>query len=110
MKRLRFVGASKEDLSRFVESVRSRVGHELFLVQCGRDPADWKPMQGIGSGVREIRVRDVSGAYRVIYVAKFSNAVYVLHAFAKKTQQTSSLDLELTKQRYKQAQLLAKEV
>ena len=110
MKRLRFIGASKEDLSRFPEWARSRAGHELFMVQCGRDPANWKPMQTVGAGVREIRVLDVSGAYRVIYVAKFADAVYVLHAFAKKTQQTSNLDLELAKQRYRQAQLLVREV
>ncbi len=79
------------------------------MVQVGREPSDWKPMAIIGPGANEIRVRDVSGAYRVVYVAKFADAVYVLHVFNKKTQQTSALDLELARQRYRVAQMLAKE-
>ena len=109
MKRLRFVGRCKEDLSAFPASTRSRVGHELFMVQAGREPSDWKPMPTVGPGASEIRARDESGVYRVIYVAKFAGAVYALHAFKKQTQQTSPGDLELARQRYRIAQMLAKE-
>lgn len=79
------------------------------MVQMGREPADWKPMPTVGAGASEIRVRDESGAYRVIYVAKFADAVYALHAFKKQTQKTGQDDLELARQRYRIAQMLAKE-
>ena len=69
-------------------------------VQDGLQPDDWKPMPSVGVGVQEIRVRDETGAYRVIYVAKFSDAVYVLHAFQKKTQKTSRVDLALATKRF----------
>ncbi len=78
------------------------------MVQVGRQPADWKSMPAVGSGACEIRVREESGAYRVIYVARFEDAVYVLHAFQKKSQKTVRLDLDLAKQRYRDAQELAK--
>lgn len=65
------------------------------------DPDDWKPMNGVGAGVREIRVRDTSGAFRVMYVATFADAVYVLHCFKKKTQATRDHDLQLARQRLK---------
>ena len=77
-------------------------GFQLDRVQHGADPADWKPMSDIGAGVREIRVRDADGAFRVIYVAKLANAVYVLHCFQKKTQRTNKQDIDLAKSRYKQ--------
>ena len=77
------------------------------MVQVGRDPDDWKAMPTVGSGVREIRVRDEAGAFRVIYVARFEDAVYVLHAFQKKTRQTSRADLELARARYRMARSLA---
>ena len=79
------------------------------MVQVGREPSDWKPMPAIGPGACEIRVRDVSGAYRVVYVAKLADAVYVLHAFKKQTQRTGLVDLELARRRYRVAQMLAKE-
>ena len=71
------------------------------MVQVGREPADFKPMPSVGSGAYEIRVRDDAGAFRVIYVAKFEDAVYVLHAFQKKTRRTSQADIELARARYK---------
>jgi phage-related protein len=71
----------------------------LERVQRGLDPDDWKPMKTIGEGVREIRVRDASGAFRVVYVATFADAVYVLHAFAKKARRTPKRDLELAASR-----------
>jgi len=107
MKRIRFVGSAKDDLSAFPKTARTRAGQELFMVQIGRDPDDWKPLPVVGSGAREIRVRDEAGAFRVIYVARFEDAVYVLHAFQKKTQKISRTDLELAKERYRAARELA---
>jgi phage-related protein len=107
MKRIRFVGSAKDDLSAFPNAARNRAGHELFMAQVGREPDDWKPMSVVGPGAREIRVRDEAGAFRVIYVARFEDAVYVLHAFQKKTQKTSRADLELAKERYRIARELA---
>jgi phage-related protein len=81
MKGICFIASAKDDLSAFPMSACNRAGYELFMVQVGRDPDDWKPMASVGSGAREIRVRDEAGAFRVIYVASFEDAVYVLHAF-----------------------------
>ena len=66
----------------------------------GKPPTDWKPMTTIGKGVQEIRIRDEMGAFRVIYIARFLDAVYVLHCFQKKTQKTSRADLALAAKRY----------
>lgn len=77
------------------------MGFALYMVQIGRDPEDWKPMPTIGSGVREIRVRDEAGAFRLIYIAKFLEAIYVLHCFSKKSQQTATKDIELSRRRLK---------
>ena len=99
MKALKFIGSSLDDLRNFPDEARRAAGFELHAVQNGFDPGDWKPMQSIGPGVREIRIH-VLGEWRVIYVAKFSDAVYVLHAFKKKSQKTSRQDIELARQRY----------
>ena len=101
MKATRFLGTAHEDLAAFPELARRRIGYELFMVQIGREPADSKPMPSVGPGAYEIRVRDGKGAFRVIYVAKFEAAVYVLHAFRKKTQKTRKADIELAARRYK---------
>ena len=74
---------------------------ELRLVQRGLEPSDWKPMRSVGPGVREIRVRDSSGAFRVLYVANLADAVYVLHAFQKKTRATANRDLDLAALRFR---------
>jgi phage-related protein len=79
------------------------------MVQNGRAPDDWKPMASVGPGTCEIRVRDAAGAFRVIYVASFKNAVYVLHALQKKSRKTSSSDLKLARRRYREARNLEKE-
>lgn len=71
------------------------------MVQVGREPGDFKPLSTVGSGAYEIRIRDAAGAFRVVYVAKFEEAVYVLHAFQKKTRMTSQADIKLAAQRYK---------
>lgn len=79
-----FLGSALDDLREFPSSARREAGFQLDLVQNGRDPDDWKPMTTIGPGVREIRVRDEAGAFRVIYVAKFAAAVFVLHCFGRR--------------------------
>jgi len=91
-----------QDLSRFPAAARRKAGFQLFLVQEGEDPDDWKPMTKIGPGVREIRIRERDGAFRVVYVATFPSAVYVLHCFQKKTRKTSGADIELATRRYKE--------
>lgn len=101
MKPLKFVGSSLDDLRNFPEEARRTAGFELYAVQKGLQPADWKPMQSIGAGVKEIRIR-VLGEWRVIYVAKLHDAVYVLHAFNKKSRKTSRHDIDLARQRYRQ--------
>jgi len=106
MKPVRFVGGAKRDLSAFPDAARVRAGHELFMLQVGREPDDWKPMSPVGAGACEIRVRDASGQFRVIYVATFRNAVYVLHAFQKKSEKTAAADIELARRRYREARAL----
>lgn len=100
MKVLRFRGSALNDLRAFPTSARREAGYQLDKVQNELAPNDWKAMPTIGSGVQEIRVRDDSGAFRVIYVAKFADAIYVLHCFQKKTQKTSRSDLDLAAKRY----------
>lgn len=100
MKRLVWLGDSLVRTRDFVPEARHEAGVQLGLVQAGLEPADWKPMPAIGLGVNEIRVR-VGGAYRVIYVAKFAEAVYVLHAFQKKSWKTARIDLELARRRFR---------
>jgi len=94
------MGSSKDDLMQFPEAMRKEAGHQLSNVQFGIDPDDWAPMEIVGSGSKEIRMRDKDGWYRVIYVAKFESGVYVLHSFQKKTNQTSQSDIDLAKKRY----------
>jgi len=79
-------------------------GFQIDQVQEGHDPDDWKPMPGIGQGIREIRIRDEAGAFRVIYIAKLAEAVYVLHCFQKKTRKTAKTDLDLARKRYQDVQ------
>jgi phage-related protein len=80
---------------------RREAGHQIDQVQRGRDPDDWRPMNTVGPGVREIRVRDAAGAFRVIYTAKLADAAYVLHCFQKKRQKTSKADIDLAVKRYR---------
>ncbi|EEC9766662.1 TPA: type II toxin-antitoxin system RelE/ParE family toxin [Escherichia coli] len=101
-KKLAFLDTSLDDLRAFPESSRQEIGYQLDRIQQGLNPYDWKPFSTIGLGVREIRTRDADGIYRVMYVAKFEEAVYVLHCFQKKTQTTSQSDIDLAKRRYKE--------
>jgi len=95
VKRIAFLGDSLNRLRDFPEDARSQAGHQLNEVQEGHDPDDWKPMKTIGPGVREIRVRETSGAFRVIYLATLPDVVLVLHAFQKKTEATATKDIDL---------------
>ena len=101
MKPLKFVGSSLDDLRNFPEEARRTAGFELRAVQNGLEPRDWKPVQSVGQGVKEVRIH-VLGEWRIIYVANIRDAIYVLHAFQKKTQKTSQRDIELARKRYKQ--------
>ncbi|BAQ60898.1 phage-related protein [Geminocystis sp. NIES-3708] len=96
-----WIGTSKEDISSFPAEAKRKAGLQLRAVQQGLQPTDFKLMAVIGKGVAEIRVW-TGDTYRVFYVAKFPEAVYVLHAFGKKTQKTSKQDIEVGKQRYQQ--------
>ena len=102
MKQIVFLGDALDRLREFPEGARKEAGVQLHKLQLGLEPSDWKPMVSVGSGVREIRVRDETGAFRVIYVTKVEEAIFVLHAFQKKTQRTAKHDLDLASARLKQ--------
>jgi phage-related protein len=102
LKRVIFHGDSLDRLRDFPPDARRQGGHELYRVQRGRDPSDWKPMSSIGAGVREIRIRDASGAFRLIYIATLTDAIHVLHAFQKKSQRTARRDIDLAAARVQQ--------
>ena len=102
MRLLSFLGSSLDHLRAFPEAARREAGHQLDQVQRGLEPDDWKPMQSVGAGVREVRIRDQAGAFRVLYVATRPEAVYVLHAFQKKTQAILKRDLKLAEARLKE--------
>jgi phage-related protein len=107
MKEVEFRGGSLSDLRDFPQSAMREVGHQLDKIQNGLAPDDAKTMPSIGAGVMELRIWDEAGTFRVVYVAKFEDAVYVLHCFKKKTQQTSPQDIELARKRLKE---LVKEI
>lgn len=96
-----FRGSALDDLRAFPDAARREAGHQLDQLQRGRDPDDWKPLNIVGQGTCEIRIRESNGAFRVVYVAKFEAAIYVLHCFRKKTPKTSQQDLSLATRRYK---------
>ena len=102
MKPVSFLGDSLDAICRFPDGARREAGFQVDRVQRGLDPDHWKPMKAIGSGVREIRISEAGGAYRVIYVAALPDAVYILHAFQKKTQATPKKDLTLAGVRYRE--------
>jgi phage-related protein len=100
MKLLRFLGDSLTRLREIPEDARHDAGYQLDKVQRGEQPDNFKPMPSIGKGVEEIRMCDDTGTYRVVYTARLADAVYVLHAFQKKTQVTAKRDIELAKKRF----------
>jgi phage-related protein len=101
MKPLIWLGSALDDIRQFPEEARQDAGFELHQIQHGHEPSDWKPLHAVGAGVKEVRIHS-HNEYRVMYVAKFAEAVYVLHVFVKKTQQTSKSDIALASARYKQ--------
>lgn len=101
LKPVEFRGSALDDLRTFPLTARREAGHQLDQVQRGQEPNEWKPMTTVGPGVQEVRIRDATGAFRIIYVAKFADAVYVLHCFQKKTQKTSKADLDMAAKRYR---------
>ena len=100
MKALKFVGDSQADLVDFPIEAKRQAGFELWQVQLGLMPLDFKPMPTVGTGAYEIRIQ-VLGQWRVIYVAKHADAVYVLHCFHKTTPRTAKPDVELAAKRYR---------
>lgn len=100
MKSIIWVGDTLEAIRDFEPSARQAAGHDLRRVQAGLLPHDWRHMASVGQGAIEIRIHRPT-EHRVIYVAKFETAVYVLHAFVKKTQRTPKQDLDLAASRYR---------
>lgn len=98
VKPLFWLGSSRADVRAFPDVPRRLVGHELFQVQQGLNPSDWKPIGTVGPGVLELRVQ-VGSAFRVLYLARFPEAVYVLHAFEKRTRRTRQADIDLARKR-----------
>jgi len=99
-KRVVWLGDSRTTMSRFPDHVRRIAGFQLWRVQQGLEPNDWKPMATVGLGVQEIRIH-TDAEHRVLYVAKFAEAVYVLHAFEKRTRRTAQADIDLAKERFR---------
>lgn len=102
IKPVAFRGDSLDALRAFPEDARQDAGFQLDKVQRGEEPDDWKPLGTIGAGVREIRIWDEAGTFRVIYLAKLADAIYVLHCFQKKTQTTSQKDIGIAQKRFKE--------
>jgi phage-related protein len=100
-KEIRWMGSAYDDLLEFPVEARRQAGFQLSKVQAGLEPEDWKSFDDVGAGTREIRIREADGSFRVMYVAKFEEAIYVLHCFQKKTQATSRKDKEMAELRYR---------
>jgi len=100
-KDLQWRGSSYKDLLSFPDESRREAGYQLGFVQLGFEPSDWKPMSSIGQGVKEFRIH-VEGEFRVIYIAKYEEAIYVLHAFQKKTQKTPKRDIDIARTRFRE--------
>ena len=101
LKPLDWIGSSLDDLRAFPTPARQRAGYELYRLQQGFDPTNWKPMTSVGTGVREIRIQ-TGRQYRILYVASFAEAIYILHAFEKKSHATPQRELELARRRLAQ--------
>lgn len=98
---IHWIGSAYEDLLAFPYEPRRKAGFQLGKVQAGLDPEDWKPFDDVGAGVREIRIKDSQGIYRIMFVAKFEEAIYVLHCFKKKTEATTKHDKDIAEARYR---------
>lgn len=100
-KEIRWLGSSYRDLLAFPDEARRLAGFQLHKIQSGLDPDDWKPFDSIGAGTREIRIKDEGGIYRVMYVTKYAEALYVLHCFQKKTQKLGLHDRRIAETPYR---------
>jgi phage-related protein len=100
-KEIRWVGSAYQELLAFPQEPRREAGFQLGKVQAGLEPTDWKPFDDVGAGTREIRIKDENGIYRVMYVAKFEEAIYVLHCFQKNSQATGKQDKGIAEARYR---------
>ena len=100
-KTVKWCGNSRKDIRSFPERARLLAGFELMLLQKGEQATDFKPMKTVGRAVYELRIKDESNQFRIFYIAKFTEAIYVLHAFQKTNQKTPNKDLDLAKSRYK---------
>jgi phage-related protein len=98
LKPLLWVESALEDLRELPEAVRRRAGFELHQVQLGLAPSDWRPVPSVGPGVVELRIH-AAGEHRVLYIARYAEAVYVLHVFEKKTRKITKRDLDLARAR-----------
>ena len=99
MKEVVFAGSSLNEIRAFPLDARQDAGFQIDKVQRGETPDNWKPIKSIGKGVREIRIKEASGQYRVIYLVNLEDAVYVLHAFQKKSRKTRKSDIDLARKR-----------
>jgi phage-related protein len=106
MKQVVFMGNTLACLRAFSPDARQDVGFQVDKVQRGEPPDDWKPMKAVGKGVREIRVNEPGGQYRLVYVMDREGLVYVLHAFKKKSRRTRKSDIDLARQRLKEIGIL----
>ena len=107
-----WMGDSRKNIRSFPDDVQTSVGYALQLVQAGETPSDAKPFKGVSGGVYEISKRDDTDTYRAVYAVKIGEKIYVLHAFQKKSKQgikTPQSDIDLIKQRYKDAVAKEKE-
>jgi len=95
-----WVGTSYKDLLEFPVEAKRNAGYQLHRIQNGFEPESWKPFQSVGAGVKEIRISEKGNTFRIIYVAKFAEKIYVLHSFQKKTQKTRARDINIAKARY----------
>lgn len=102
IKPIEFISDSLDELRNFPIAARREAGFQPDKVQKGMEPDDWKSMKTIGTGVNEIRIKDTAGTYRIIYIAKFAEAIFVLHCFKKKTEKTAKSNIDLAKSRYKE--------
>lgn len=99
-KGIEFLGDSLDRIREFPDDAKREAGYQLGRVQVGLQPDDFKPMPTVGKGVEEIRIREDSGAFRVFYIARMKDRVYVLHAFQKKSQATPKRELDIARRRY----------
>lgn len=99
MKEIRWLGSTNRIVREYPVNVRREIGYNLDRIQRGLEPFDWKPLVGVGNGVKEIRIHE-ENEYRVLFVTKFQEAIYVLHSFVKKTEQTAKKDIDIAKKRY----------